>query len=426
MTQSAELYKRAQQLIPGGVNSPVRAFLGVGGDPLFFKRGEGAYLIDVDDKRYIDYVGSWGPLITGHAHPTIVKAVKKAVENGLSFGASTEIEITLAKKITTLMPSIEKIRMVSSGTEACMSAIRLARGFTKRSKILKFIGCYHGHTDSLLVQAGSGGATFNIPNSAGVPTSFTEHTLLADFNNLAQVTELYQRYGHDIAAIIVEPIAGNMGLVLPEPAFLQGLRDLCTQHDSLLIFDEVMTGFRVALGGAQELYNIKPDLTTLAKVIGAGLPVGAFGGRADIMDHLAPLGDVYQAGTLSGNPVAMAAGLAQLELISTQHFFKHLNSSTHMLVDAIKSLAQHYHIPLQVPSIGSMFGLFFTENSNITCFKEVKMCNQQRFQKFFHVLLQHGIYIAPSAFESAFMSSAHGPYEIEQTLVGIEHALQSL
>ncbi len=426
MTQSAELYARAINIIPGGVNSPVRAFGGVGGNPLFFKGGEGAYLTDVDHKRYIDYVGSWGPLILGHAHPSVVTAVKNAAENGLSFGASTEIEIKIAKKISTLMPSIEKIRMVNSGTEACMSAIRLARGYTKRNKIIKFIGCYHGHTDSLLVQAGSGGATFNVPNSAGVPQSFTEHTLLADFNDLSQVAKLYEEHGKDIAAIIVEPVAGNMGLVEPAPEFLQGLRDFCTHNGSVLIFDEVMTGFRVALGGAQERYGITPDLTTLAKVIGGGMPVGAFGGRANIMNHLAPDGDVYQAGTLSGNPVAMAAGLAQLNLISEEGYFERLETSTTILAEAIKDLAAESNIPLQVPHVGSMFCLFFTENQDIRNFDDVKACDEKRFQAFFHALLSEGVYIAPSAFESAFMSSAHGPFEIEQTLISMERAFKSL
>lgn len=426
MAHSADLYAQAQQVIPNGVNSPVRAFGGVGGNPLFFKKGEGAYLVDADNKRYIDYVGSWGPLILGHAHPKVVRAVKKAIDNGLSFGASTEVEITLARKIIKLMPSIEKIRMVSSGTEACMSAIRLARGYTKRDKIIKFVGCYHGHADSLLVQAGSGGATFNIPNSAGVPQSFTEHTLLADFNNLEQVAKLYKEHGKDIAAIIVEPVAGNMGMVLPQPEFLQGLRDICNHHGSVLIFDEVMTGFRVALGGAQEHYKITPDLTTLAKVIGGGMPVGAFGGRADIMDCIAPQGDVYQAGTLSGNPIAMTAGLAQLELISEEGYFDRLASSTNILVEAIRELANKYDRPVYAPALGSMFCLFFTTQQEVTNFDEAKACDGERFKQFFHSLLGEGVYLAPSAFESAFVSSAHGPYEIEQTLIAMEHAFKSL
>ncbi|MHB1949132.1 MAG: glutamate-1-semialdehyde 2,1-aminomutase [Gammaproteobacteria bacterium] len=420
MSYSQELFKKAQHYIPGGVNSPVRAFNGVGGDPVFVKSAHGAYIVDVDNREYIDYVGSWGPMIVGHAHPQIIKAVEKALENGLSFGAPTAIEIQLAEKIHQIMPSIELVRMVNSGTEATMSAIRLARGFTKRNKIIKFAGCYHGHADSLLVSAGSGALTLGVPSSAGVPESFAQHTLVAEFNRLDTVEELFEKYGDDIAAIIVEPIAGNMNCVLPTHGFLQGLRELCDRYSSVLIFDEVMTGFRVARGGAQALYQIKPDLTTLGKIIGGGMPVGAFGGRADIMRSIAPLGPVYQAGTLSGNPIAMTAGIATLELLAEPDFYSELAKTTNTLMQGLKERAQAAKIPFLTTSVCGMFGLYFTEQDQIETFANVKQCDVLRFQKFFHGMLQEGVYLAPSAYEAGFVSSAHGRDEIAKTLDAAE------
>lgn len=426
MTHSTELFTRAQQSIPGGVNSPVRAFNGVGGDPIFFKAGRGAYLIDADDKEYIDYVGSWGPMIAGHAHPYIVNAVMECVKKGLSFGAPTALEIQLAEKITELMPSIELVRMVNSGTEATMSAIRLARGFTKRNKIIKFAGCYHGHSDSLLVQAGSGALTLGVPSSAGVPDSIVQHTLVAEFNRLDTVQKLFEKYPHDIAAIIVEPVAGNMNCVLPTPEFLPGLRALCDTYESVLIFDEVMTGFRVALGGAQAHFHIKPDLTTLGKVIGGGMPVGAFGGRREIMQCIAPLGPVYQAGTLSGNPVAMTAGLAGLELISASGFFEQVTQSTQQLMQGLTDRANAFTIPFHTTQLGGMFGLFFTDLKEIKTFDDVKKCDIERFKKFFHGMLREGIYLAPSAYEAGFVSSMHGENEIAKTWVAAEKVFSKL
>lgn len=420
MNHSAELFKRAQRYIPGGVNSPVRAFYGVGGDPVFVKAGRGAYLIDADEREYIDYVGSWGPMIVGHAHPRILDAVEKALENGLSFGAPTEIEILLAEKINQIMPSIELVRMVNSGTEATMSAIRLARGFTKRNKIIKFAGCYHGHADSLLVSAGSGALTLGVPSSAGVPEDIARHTLVAEFNCLDTVEELFKKYGDDIATVIVEPIAGNMNCVLGTPPFLQGLRTLCDQYGSVLIFDEVMTGFRVARGGAQELYQIKPDLSTLGKIIGGGMPVGAFGGRADIMNSIAPLGPVYQAGTLSGNPIAMTAGLTTLELISDPTFYTNLKNNTLHLTQGLNERAKAAHIPFLTTAVCGMFGMYFTDQEKIETFSDVKKCDVTRFQKFFHHMLQEGIYLAPSAYEAGFVSSAHQEVEIAKTLDAAE------
>lgn len=424
--RSSELFQRAQHCIPGGVNSPVRAFKSVDGKPIFFARGEGAYAIDVDDKRYIDYVGSWGPLILGHAHPQVINAVKTTANNGLSFGAPTEIEVLLAEKICELMPNIEMVRMVSSGTEATLSAIRVARGFTQRDKILKFNGCYHGHSDALLIKAGSGALTLGIPGSAGVPEDFVKHTLMAEFNDLEQVKNIFARYGHEIAAIIVEPIAGNMNFVKPLPGFLEGLRHICDEYKSLLIFDEVMTGFRVALGGAQQLYNIKPDLTTLAKVIGGGMPVGAFGGRRDIMEQLAPLGPVYQAGTLSGNPVAMAAGLATLTEISQAGFYERLNTTTQQLLNGLMQRAQAANIPFLTDHAGSMFGFYFTDKKAIHSLTDVQQGDNERFKKFFHAMLQEGVYLAPSMFEAGFVSSAHGEQEIHATLIAAEKVFQIL
>ena len=414
-SRNQQLFEQSQQYIPGGVNSPVRAFKSVGGTPIFFQRGQGAYFWDADGKSYIDYVGSWGPLILGHAHPEVIKAVQFAAQNGLTFGAPTEAELEIAKLICELVPSIEQVRLVSSGTEAGMSAIRLARGFTGRSKIIKFEGCYHGHDDSLLVKAGSGALTFGNPSSAGVPAETAEHTIVLDFNNTAAIEQAFDNWGKDIAAVIVEPVAGNMNLIAPNKDFLAKLRSLCTQNGSILIFDEVMTGFRVGLGCAQGIYQIKPDLTTLGKVIGGGMPMAAFGGRRDIMQCLAPLGPVYQAGTLSGNPVAVAAGMATLKQIQVEGFYEQLASKTRQLVDGITSAAKKNNISFCAQSVGGMFGLYF--NSTIpTSFAEVMQCDKAAFNRFFHAMLEEGIYFAPSAFEAGFVSSAHSDTDIEKTL----------
>ncbi len=415
MKKNQKLFNHAQLIIPGGVNSPVRAFKSVGGTPLFFQRGKGALVWDADGNSYVDYVGSWGPLICGHAHPDVVKAVQLAAERGLSFGAPTEAEVDMADVLRRLMPSLDQVRLVSSGTEATMSAIRLARGFTGRSKIIKFEGCYHGHADSLLVKAGSGALTFGQPSSAGVPAETAAHTLVLDYNDPAGVEAAFAREGGEIAAVIVEPVAGNMNLVPPRPGFLELLRQLCTEHGAVLIFDEVMTGFRVALGGAQALYGIKPDLTTLGKVIGGGLPVGAFGGRREIMQCLAPLGPVYQAGTLSGNPVAVAAGLATLQLIQAPGFHDRLAATAHQLCSGLAEAAQARRIPFSARNVGGMFGLFFRETPPAT-FAEVMQCDKDAFNRFFHAMLAEGIYLAPSAYEAGFVSAAHGPAEIERTL----------
>ncbi|MDX1902072.1 MAG: glutamate-1-semialdehyde 2,1-aminomutase [Gammaproteobacteria bacterium] len=422
---SAKLYEEARHIIPGGVNSPVRAFGGVSGTPVFIRRAEGAYLFDVNDKKYVDYVGSWGPMIMGHAHPEVVRAVTFAAEKGLSFGAPTEIEIRLAEKIRQHMPSLEQMRMVSSGTEATMTAIRLARGYTKRNKIIKFAGCYHGHVDALLVQAGSGVLTLGVPGSAGVPEAVVQDTLVADFNDLNSVVSLFEKYGNEIAAIIVEPIAGNMNCVLPQVGFLQGLRDVCDRYQSLLIFDEVMTGFRVASGGAQALFNIKPDLTTLGKIIGGGLPVGACGGSQEIMQHLAPVGNVYQAGTLSGNPVAMAAGLATLTLTEQSGFYETLEKTTKKLVSGLAEIARASQIPFQITSMGGMFGFFFLEKLPQKL-SEVKQSDVKTFQQFFHAMLDRGIYFAPSAFEAGFVSAAHTDTEIQKTLDAAEEVFKKV
>lgn len=426
MTASQMLFKEAQQYIPGGVNSPVRAFKGVGGDPLFFKAAHGAYLIDENDQKYVDYVGSWGPMIAGHAHPHVIEAVMGCLKNGLSFGAPTAIEVRLAEKICQIMPAIEQIRMVNSGTEATMTAIRLARGFTQRNKIIKFVGGYHGHHDSLLVQAGSGALTLGVPSSAGVPASIVQHTLVAEFNRLETVQMLFEQYPDDIAAIIVEPVAGNMNCVLPTPEFLPGLRAICDEYGSLLIIDEVMTGFRVALGGAQSYYNITPDLTTLGKIIGGGMPVGAVGGRAEIMKCLAPLGPVYQAGTLSGNPVAMTAGLATLDLILVPHFHERLNHTTQALTEGLQGRAKAAGIPFKVTQVGGMFGLYFTEAEKIETYADVMQSNVSQFKKFFHGMLKEGIYFAPSAYEAGFTSSAHGEEEIAKTLKAAEKVFRQI
>ena len=426
MTRSHDLFQQAQRHIPGGVNSPVRAFRGVGGDPLFFKRGAGAYLYDEDDKQYIDYVGSWGPMILGHAHPAVIAAVKAAVDNGLGFGAPTTIETEMAEKICALVPSIEMVRMVSSGTEATMSAIRLARGYTGRDKIVKFEGCYHGHSDSLLVKAGSGALTLGVPSSAGVPAALAEHTLTLNYNELDQVRDTFAQIGGQIACIIVEPVAGNMNCIPPQPGFLEGLRELCDDYGSVLIFDEVMTGFRVALGGAQAHYKVTPDLTTLGKVIGGGLPVGAFGGKRAIMEKIAPLGPVYQAGTLSGNPVAMAAGLAMLTEIEKPGFFDELSSRTEHLTHGLVTRAKAFDIPLSTNQVGGMFGLFFTEEKQVKDYYQVTNCNVERFKLFFHGMLAQGVYFAPSAYEAGFVSAAHGKREIKDTLIAAEQVFSQL
>ncbi len=426
ITQQATLFERAKAFIPGGVNSPVRAFGGVGGTPVFFQRAEGAYLFDVEGKSYIDYVGSWGPMILGHAYPEVIQAVQKTATNSLSFGAPTALEVDLAEKICTLMPNIEQVRMVNSGTEATMSAIRLARGFTGRSKIIKFEGCYHGHSDALLVKAGSGGLTFGVPNSAGVPSSTVEHTLTATFNDLSSVEALFQQAGADIAAIIIEPIAGNMNCIPADPDFLMGLRTLCNENESLLIFDEVMTGFRVALGGAQALYGIKPDITTLGKVIGGGMPVGAFGGRKAIMEKLSPLGPVYQAGTLSGNPVAMAAGLATLNTISQPGFFETITKQCKQLTLGLSQIAKEKGIPFCTNQVGGMFGFFFSDEAPISQFAQVERCDGKRFRQFFHGMLEQGVYLAPSAFEAGFISNAHSDEIINKTLEAAAVVFDSL
>lgn len=424
MHYSHQLFEQAQTVIPGGVNSPVRAFKGVGGEPVFFKQGRGARIIDVDDQAYIDYVGSWGPLILGHCHEAVMTAVTNVLHSGMSFGAPTELEIKLAQKIIQLMPSIEKIRMVSSGTEATMTAIRLARGFTGRSKIIKFNGCYHGHSDSLLVKAGSGLLTLGIPSSPGIPVSISEHTLTANFNDLEQTARLFEAFGTDIAAIIVEPVAGNMGMVLPEPGFLQGLRALCDTYNAVLIFDEVMTGFRVALGGAQAIYQVTPDLTTLGKVIGGGMPVGALGGRSDIMDFLAPLGPVYQAGTLSGNPLAMAAGLATLTEVEKPEFYANLSTITASLITALNDVTDSLRIPFHGVSLGGMFGFCFTDKSHVANYDDIATGNELRFKRFFHGMLRNGVYFAPSMFESGFVSAAHQPSDIALTQRAAELVLK--
>ena len=420
------LFNQAQSVIPGGVNSPVRAFKGVGGDPVFIDRANGAYIWDADDKRYIDYVGSWGPMILGHAHPEVINAVKTAADKGLSFGAPTAIETEMAERICQLVPSIESVRMVSSGTEATMSAIRLARGFTGRDSIVKFEGCYHGHSDSLLVKAGSGALTLGVPSSPGVPACLAEHTITLTFNDINEVREAFKKAGDKIACIIVEPVAGNMNCIPPVKGFLEGLRDVCDEYGSVLIFDEVMTGFRTALGGAQSVYNIKPDLTTLGKVVGGGMPVGAFGGRKDIMHHIAPTGPVYQAGTLSGNPIAMAAGLKTLELISADNFYNDLNAKVNKLVGGILQKAEKHNIPMTQNIVGGMFGLFFTETEKVSNFTQATQCNVERFQKFFHGMLEQGVYLAPSAYEAGFVSTMHSDEDIQATIDAADKVLGSL
>ncbi len=420
---SSSLFKQACQHIAGGVNSPVRAFKAVGGEPVFFSRGQGPHLWDEDGKRYIDYVGSWGPMILGHAHPTVIEAVKKYAERGLGFGAPTRLEIELADLICRLMPSIEKLRMVNSGTEATMSAIRLARGVTGRDTIVKFEGCYHGHSDSLLVKAGSGALTLGVPTSPGVPADFVSHTVTLEYNNPDQAQRVFADIGDKIACIIVEPIAGNMNCVPPVEGFLPVLRELCDKHGSLLIFDEVMTGFRVALNGAQGLFGVTPDLTTLGKVVGGGLPVGAFGGRAEIMDNIAPDGPVYQAGTLSGNPIAMAAGLATLNEVCAPGFHQQLGAKTTALTDGLRAAADEAGVALTTQSVGGMFGVFFTDKPVIERFDEVMACDTERFKRFFHGMLAEGVYLAPSAFEAGFLSAAHTDETLAATTVAAAKVL---
>lgn len=426
MQTNHELFQQAQKHIPGGVNSPVRAFKGVGGDPVFFREGKGAWLTDAEGKQYVDYIGSWGPMIVGHAHPEVLNAVSEAVSHGLGFGAPTAIETEMADLVCDLVPSMDMVRMVSSGTEATMSAIRLARGYTGRDKIVKFEGCYHGHADSLLVKAGSGALTLGVPSSAGVPASLAEHTLTLRFNDLDSVRDCFKQAGSEIACIIVEPVAGNMNCIPPEPGFLEGLRDICDEYGTVLIFDEVMTGFRVALGGAQAHYGVTPDLTTFGKVIGGGLPVGAFGGKREVMEHIAPLGPVYQAGTLSGNPIAMAAGLATLKLVQTPGFHEQLSAATGKLVAGLQQAADEAGIPMTTNHVGGMFGLFFTEDKKVSYFEQVASSNQARFKQFFHAMLDRGVYLAPSAFEAGFVSAAHGEAEIDTTIAAAKEAFATL
>ena len=418
------LFEQSQQFIPGGVNSPVRAFRSVGGTPIFFKQGKGSRLWDEDGKEYINYIGSWGPMILGHAHPEVIAAVQKTAENSLSFGAPTARELEMAELINHLVPSMEQVRLVSSGTEATMSAIRLARGFTNRQKIVKFEGCYHGHADALLVKAGSGLLTFGTPSSAGVPAEVAAHTLTLPYNDIPSLQKLFSEIGQEIACVIVEPVAGNMNLITPAAGFLQTLRALCSEHGAVLIFDEVMTGFRVAKGGAQALYGVNPDLTTLGKVIGGGLPVGAFGGRKDIMQCLAPLGPVYQAGTLSGNPVAVAAGLATLNLIQQTGFHERLAATTKSLTDGLSAIAREAGVAFSAQAVGGMFGIYFSAEVP-NSFDDVMQSDRDAFNRFFHAMLDDCIYLAPSAFEAGFVSAAHSEQDIEQTLSAARKYFQS-
>lgn len=426
MSQSHDLFAAAQKHIPGGVNSPVRAFKGVGGDPVFFKSAKGAYLTDADDKQYIDYVASWGPAILGHAHPDVVKVVQEQAERGLSFGAPTQIETTMADLVCDLIPSMDMVRMVSSGTEATMTAIRLARGYTGRDKIVKFEGCYHGHSDSLLVKAGSGALTLGVPSSPGVPAALAEETLTLTHNDSDEVRKVFAEIGDQIACIIVEPVAGNMNCIPPEDGFLQTLREVCDESGAVLIFDEVMCGFRVGLQGAQGVYNITPDLTTYGKVIGGGMPVGAFGGKKEIMSHIAPLGPVYQAGTLSGNPLAMAAGLTTLKLISKDGFFENLSAKTTKLVEGLQAAADDAKIPFTTNQVGGMFGFFFSEEKNISRFAQVAKGDMERFKKFYHGMLDEGVYLAPSAFEAGFVSSQHTDEDIDNTIAAARRVMATL
>ena len=423
--RSHALFSRAQQLLPGGVNSPVRAFKSVGGEPFFVQRADGPYLYDVDGNRYIDYVGSWGPMIVGHNHPAVRAAVEQAIGNGLSFGAPCAAEVTMAETITRLVPSCDMVRMVNSGTEATLSAIRLARGATGRMRIVKFEGCYHGHGDSFLVKAGSGMLTLGVPTSPGVPASLSELTSTLSYNDFEGATKLFDEVGSEVACVIVEPVVGNANCLPPRAGYLQHLRELCTQHGTLLIFDEVMTGFRVALGGAQAHYGITPDLTTFGKVIGGGMPVGAYGGRRDLMTQIAPSGPIYQAGTLSGNPVAMAAGLAMLELVQAPGFHERLTAATNALCDGLEQAAKDAGVPLTTTRVGGMFGLFFT-NEQVDTYAQAIACDTAAFNRFFHAMLERGVYLAPSAYEAGFMSSAHDPSIIEATLVAAREAFKAI
>lgn len=423
---SERLYVQARQYIPGGVNSPVRAFRGVGGEPLFFESGEGAWLTDVDGNHYIDYVGAWGPLILGHRHPAVVEALRLQLEKGLGYGASTEAEVRLAEEVCRLLPSIEQLRLVTSGTEATMSAIRLARGFTGRDAVVKFEGCYHGHVDGLLVKAGSGALTLGTPDSPGVPAGYSGLTHVLPYNDIAALEEYFAANGSDTACVIIEPVAGNMNCVPAQAEVLARLRSLCDEYETVLIFDEVMSGFRVALGGAQSIYGVRPDLTTLGKVIGGGLPVGAFGGRRDIMSHIAPEGPVYQAGTLAGNPLAVAAGLATLEVIRAPDFFESLGQRAEAMLSQLRDLAGAASVPFTTSQAGAMFGMFFSEDENVDTFDRVMACNIEHFRGFFHGMLDNGVYLAPSAFEAGFISAAHGEREIELTLAAAEKAFAAI
>ena len=425
MSTMSEQFEAAKNHIPGGVNSPVRAFKSVGGDPVFIQKAQGAIITDTQGTEYIDYVGSWGPMVLGHAHPEVIQAVKVAADSGLSFGAPTLIETQMADKICEIMPSIEMVRMVSSGTEATMSAIRLARGYTGRDKIIKFEGCYHGHSDSLLVKAGSGALTLGVPDSPGVPASLAEHTITLPYNDLSAITETFSQIGDEIACVIIEPVAGNMNCIPPVDGYLQGIRELCTNNKAVLIFDEVMTGFRVSLSGAQGFYGITPDLTTLGKVIGGGMPVGAFGGKREIMEYIAPLGPVYQAGTLSGNPIAMAAGLKTLELISTHGFYKVLENKVSYLVTGILDAAKDAGVAMTANHVGGMFGLFFSDQQ-VSTFKQATECNADQFKAFFHGMLEQGIYLAPSAYETGFVSSAHALEDLDKTIKAASTVLKNL
>nr|WP_323127440.1 glutamate-1-semialdehyde 2,1-aminomutase [Thiothrix subterranea] len=426
VTRSETLFEQAKHSIPGGVNSPVRAFRSVGGSPRFIARAQGAYMWDADGNRLIDYVGSWGPMVAGHAHPEVVAAVQAAAVDGLSYGAPTALEITMAERICALMPSIDMVRMTSSGTEATMSAIRLARGFTGRDFLVKFEGGYHGHGDSLLVKAGSGALTFGQPSSPGVPAALAQYTLTLDYNNSTQVREVFAARGHEIACIIVEPVSGNMNCIPPVDGFLETLREVCDQSGAVLIFDEVMTGFRVALGGAQQVYGVKPDITTLGKIIGGGMPVGAFGGRRDIMEQLSPLGAVYQAGTLSGNPIAMTAGLKMLEIIARDDFYAELTSKTTYLLEGLQQVADAAGVPFTTQQVGGMFGLFFTTEPRIDTYAQVTQCNIQQFNRFFHGMLDRGVYLAPSAYEAGFVSNAHSQADLDETIAIAKDVFASL
>jgi glutamate-1-semialdehyde 2,1-aminomutase len=423
--RSHDLFTRALELIPGGVNSPVRAFKSVGGEPFFAARAEGAYLLDVDGNRYVDYVGSWGPMIAGHAHPQVLDAVARTMRDGLSFGVPNALEVTMAEAIAEIVPSCEMVRMVNSGTEATLSAIRVARGATGRTRIVKFEGCYHGHGDSFLVKAGSGVMTLGLPNSPGVPAALADLTLTLPYNDFDAATKLFDEVGSEIAGLIIEPIVGNANCILPREGYLQHLRELCTKHGTVLIFDEVMTGFRVALGGAQQLYGIRPDLSTFGKIIGGGMPVGAYGGRRDLMAQVAPSGPIYQAGTLSGNPVAMAAGLATLDLIRAPGFHAALERSTHRLCDGLEAAAHEAGIAFTTTRAPGMFGLYFREGP-VETFEHAKASDTARFNRFFHAMLERGVYLAPSAFEAGFMSSAHGDAEIALTLAAAREAFATL